>query len=93
MRWIVTKAPVRYGDVSTHDGQDNGRVVTASSTLIIGGRAAALRDDLVDCPKHGRVQLVGGDDGYTENGRPLIGHLCRTTCGAQVLASTDEFGV
>jgi uncharacterized Zn-binding protein involved in type VI secretion len=89
----MKKAPIRYNDVSTHNGQDNGRVVTASSTLIIGDRAAALEGDYVDCPKHGKVQLIGGNDGYVENGRHLIVHGCKTTCGAQVLASTDEFGV
>lgn len=89
----MKKAPVRYNDVSTHDGQDNGRVVTASSTLIIDNRAAALASDFVDCPKHGRVQLVGGNDGYVENGRYLIVHRCKTTCGAEVLASTDEFEI
>lgn len=89
----MKKAPVRYNDVSTHNGQDNGRVVSASSTFIIGDRAVALTGDYVDCPRHGRVQLVGGDDGYIEDGRYLILHHDRTTCGAEVLASTDEFEI
>lgn len=85
----MSKAPIRYGDTTTH----GGRVVTASSTFFIGDIACALRGDLVNCPQHGTVQIVDGDDGYIENGRPLAVHRCRTTCGAEVLASTDEFGV
>jgi len=85
----MTRAPVRYGDTTTH----GGRVVTASSTLFIGELACALRFDLVNCPEHGTVQIIDGDDGYIENGRPLAVHRCHTTCGAEVLASTDEFGV
>jgi uncharacterized Zn-binding protein involved in type VI secretion len=85
----VSKAPVRYGDTTTHGGY----VKTASSTLIIGGKAAALKGDLVQCPEHGTVAIIEGDDGYIEDGRPLAVHRCRTTCGGEVLASTDEFGV
>ncbi|MBR7976763.1 PAAR domain-containing protein [Burkholderia vietnamiensis] len=84
----MSKAPVRYGDTTTH----GGHVSTASSTLIIDGRACALRDDHVQCPEHGTVRIVDGDDGYIENGRPLGVHRCRTSCGAEVLESTHEFG-
>jgi uncharacterized Zn-binding protein involved in type VI secretion len=85
----MSRAPVRQGDSTTH----GGIVETASSTLIIGGKAAALRGDIVRCPEHGAVEIIEGDDGYMENGRPLVVHRCRTSCGAEVLASTDEFGV
>ena len=47
----MKKAPIRYGDTSTHDGHDNGKVVTATSTLIIGGKAAVLSGDCVDATK------------------------------------------
>lgn len=85
----MSKAPVRYGDTTTH----GGHVSTASSALLIGDRACALRGDQAYCPEHGTVEIMEGDDGYTEHGRPLVVHRCRTTCGAEVLASTDEFGV
>lgn len=85
----MTKAPIRYGDTTTH----GERVTKATSTLFIGNLACALRGDLVDCPDHGTVQIVDGDDGYIEDDRPLAVHRCRTSCGALVLASTDEFGV
>ena len=85
----MTNAPIRFGDTTTH----GGRVTKASSTLFIGNLACALRGDLVNCPEHGTVQIVDGIGGYVEDGRPLAVHRCRTSCGALVLASTDEFGV
>ncbi|WP_250500266.1 PAAR domain-containing protein [Caballeronia sp. GAWG1-5s-s] len=86
---VVTKSPIRYGDTTDHGGS----VISASTTLVIGGRACALRGDRVRCPEHGIVQIVEGDEGYTENGHPIAVHGCRTACGARLLASTDELGV
>ncbi|WP_074168983.1 PAAR domain-containing protein [Caballeronia fortuita] len=85
----MSKAPIRYGDTTTH----GGCVISASTTLVIDGRACALRGDLVRCPQHGTVKIIDGDDGYIEDSRPVAVHGCRTSCGAQVLASTDEFGL
>lgn len=83
----MNKAPVRYGDTTTH----GGHVMTASSSMIIDGKACALVGDRVHCPEHGDVEIMEGDDGYTEKGRSIAPHRCHTTCGAEVLASTDEF--
>ncbi|WP_244829935.1 PAAR domain-containing protein [Caballeronia sp. TF1N1] len=85
----MSKAPIRYGDTTTHGGS----VIKASTTFVIGNRACALLGDLVKCPEHGTVKIIEGDNGYVEGGRPIAVHGCKTSCGARVLASTDEFGI
>lgn len=77
------KDPVLLGDATSHQGV----VKTASSTFVIGGRRVALVGDIVSCPKHGDNPIVEGGEGYSEHGRRLVVHGCRSQCGSIVLAA------
>lgn len=72
------------GDPTDHGGY----VKTASSTILEGGRRAALVGDLVACPRdgHGINPIVEGDSTMRDNGRFLAVHLSRSACGCRVLA-------
>jgi len=72
------------GDPTDHDGY----VMTASSTLIEGGKRAALVGDLVYCPKdgHGVNPIVEGDAGLMSEGRQLVRHLAHSACGCRIFA-------
>jgi len=72
------------GDPTDHGGY----VKTATSTIIEGGRRAALVGDLVYCPRdgHGVNPIVEGDPTISEDGRAFVTHLSRAICGCHVLA-------
>ncbi len=72
------------GDPTDHDGY----VLTATSTIIEGGKRAALVGDLVYCPRkgHGVNQIVEGDPSMSENGRYVVVDRCHAACGCQIFA-------
>lgn len=80
-------AVIRLGDATSH----GGRVVTASSFMVVDDKPAAQRGDLVSCPipGHGTNRIVEGDDTLVSGDEPLAVHGCRTACGATLIASTD----
>jgi len=80
---------VLLGDSTTHDG----KVISASSTMIVHGKAVALVGDQVSCPTHGTNSIVDGCPDWSEDGRALVVHGCRSECGCQVISSAPDCAV
>jgi uncharacterized Zn-binding protein involved in type VI secretion len=78
------KGLVFEGDPTDHGGY----VKTATSTIIEGGKRAALVGDLVDCPRdgHGVNPIVEGDPTMMSDGKPLVTHLSRAACGCRIFS-------
>ncbi|KGC70063.1 PAAR motif family protein [Burkholderia pseudomallei] len=78
------KGLVFESDPTDHDGY----VMTATSTIIEGGKRAALVGDLVYCPRdgHGVSPIIEGDSTMTDNGKYLVPHLSRAACGCRIFA-------
>lgn len=82
---------VLLGDKTTHDGE----VISASSTFFINGKPVALVGDEVSCPipGHGNNPIVEGCGEWSENGRQLVVHGCRSECGCRVICSAPDCAV
>lgn len=72
------------GDATTHGGV----ILTGSDTMVVMGRKAARKGDLVSCPLpgHGVNPIIEGSDMLTDNGRPIALHGHRTACGCMLIA-------
>lgn len=80
---------IRLGDTTSH----GGKVISASSTLIINGKAAALLYDAVSCPKHGNNKIIECSPHYTEDNRGIAFHGCKSECGAIIYSSCDDMEI
>lgn len=82
---------VSLGDNTSHGGV----VISASSTIIINGKPAALVGDEVLCPipGHGLNPIIEGCTDWFENGRAVVVDGCHSGCGCQVIASTSDCSV
>lgn len=84
------KYVVVLGDATSH----GGKVTSASSSLEMSGKNAALLNDTVSCPEHGSNKIIESDvSAYEENGRGIVIHNCKTQCGASVIASMQDMEV
>jgi uncharacterized Zn-binding protein involved in type VI secretion len=81
---MLMKGLVFEGDPTDHDGY----VMTATSTIIEGGKRAALVGDLVYCPcdGHGINPIVEGDPTMMDNGKYLVTDQSRAACGCRIFA-------
>ncbi|WP_035051591.1 PAAR domain-containing protein [Andreprevotia chitinilytica] len=79
---------IRLFDKTSH----NGHVKSASSTLDIEGRIAAVIGDIVSCPIHGDNPIVEGDASWLDEGRAIVVDGCKTACGSVVISSLPETG-
>lgn len=79
--------PVCLGDATSHGGV----VITATSSLDLEGRPAALLHDRVSCPVHGENRIIEAGDDLFDGDRPIVVDRCKTECGSYVIAS--ESGV
>lgn len=82
----MTKRVVVLNDATSH----GGKVITASSTLELAGKNAALLNDSVSCPKHGTNPIIECDMSYEEEGRGIVVHGCKSACGSVVYASLPD---
>ncbi|KQN48075.1 hypothetical protein ASE98_25305 [Pseudomonas sp. Leaf48] len=82
------EAFVLLGDTTTHGGE----VITASSTIFIQGKPAALVGDKVLCPipGHGVNAIVEGSADWSENDLAVVVNGCRSECGCQVISSIND---
>lgn len=82
---------VLLGDKTTHGGE----VISASSTTIIKGKAAALVGDLVSCPipGHGVNPIIEGCPEEIEDGRELVVNGCHSACGCELISSALDYVV
>lgn len=76
---------VRLGDPTTHGGS----VISASSTMIIEGKPAALIGDLVSCPikYHGVNPIVESSEKCFSDGKGIAMDQCECACGCKVIAT------
>jgi uncharacterized Zn-binding protein involved in type VI secretion len=75
---------IRVGDKTDHGGQ----VLTATSTTIAMGKAAALKGDMTFCPQCKGVFAIKPDgEGAKHKGKPYAYDGDLTECGAKLITS------
>ena len=76
---------IREGDTTSH----GGRVLACTPTNTVDGKALALLNDMVSCPKCGGVYPIVSVKplGMTFGGRPVASEGDTTACGATLIAS------
>jgi uncharacterized Zn-binding protein involved in type VI secretion len=80
---------IRLNDPTSHGGKvDN---VTASH-FTVGGIAVARVGDQCSCPLHGPGTIVEGDPHHTIDGTPVAYQGHKTSCGAQLTSTVNNFG-
>lgn len=81
----MTKGLVLLGDKTSH----GGKVISASSNIIVNGKTVALIGDLVSCPVpgHGTNPIIEGFPQRTFNGRAVVADGCKCQCGCTVISS------
>ena len=80
----MSKGFVLLGDNTTH----GGKVISASSTMIVDGKKVALVGDMVSCPVsgHGTNPIVEGSPEWISDG-------CKCLCGCKVISSAPECAI
>jgi uncharacterized Zn-binding protein involved in type VI secretion len=87
----MSKGFVLLGDKTTHDGA----VISASSSVIVNGKKAALVGDMVSCPVegHGTNPIVEGSLEWSSDGKAIVVDGCECLCGCQVISSAPECAI
>ncbi|SQI33877.1 Uncharacterized conserved protein [Leminorella richardii] len=82
---------IRLGDRTSHGGE----VITATSTIIIDGKAVARVGDLVSCPRegHGVNSIVEGSPVWMTGGKFVAVDGCRAACGCVLITSLPQITV
>jgi len=81
---------IRLGDSTSH----GGKVVSCNiENFVVNGIPVASVDDLCSCPipGHNDCRIVSGSKRHTVNGKKLAFEGDKTSCGAQLIASRDNF--
>lgn len=81
---------IRLGDPTSH----GGKVTSArAGHITVGGVAVAGVGDRCICPIRGHVgcTIVEGDPGHTVDGVPVAYEGHRTSCGASLISTIDNF--
>lgn len=81
---------IRLGDETSH----GGKVVEVTATHItVEGIAVARVGDLCSCPVKGHddCKIAEGNPGHVIDGIPVAYDGHKTTCGATLIASTQNF--
>ncbi|MFP3570055.1 PAAR domain-containing protein [Paraburkholderia sp. SIMBA_030] len=77
---------IRLGDDTDH----GGKVITASQSMMDGGRFVAHKGDEVSCPRHPEVKpnlIMEGDEAMLDGDAPIARHWHRATCGCHLISS------
>ena len=84
----MTKGLVLLGDKTSH----GGKIISASSSIIVNEKNTALVGDLVSCPipGHGTNPIVEGWPHRTFNGREVAVDGCKCQCGCTVISSAHN---
>ena len=87
----MPKGFVLLGDNTTN----GGKVISASSTMIVSGKKVALLGDMVSCPiqGHGTNPIVEGCLQWSSDGKPVVVDGCKSLCGCQVISSTPKCAI
>jgi uncharacterized Zn-binding protein involved in type VI secretion len=79
---------IRVDDQTDH----GGKVIAASSSTIVMGRAAALEGDMTTCPRcKGQFAIKTDRAGAKHDGKHYAYHGDMTECGARLISSLDAF--
>ncbi|WP_416259382.1 PAAR domain-containing protein, partial [Escherichia coli] len=72
-----------------------GKVISASSTMIVDGKKVALVGDMVSCPVsgHGTNPIVEGSPEWISDGRAVVIDGCKCLCGCKVISSAPECAI
>ncbi|HHU1731906.1 TPA: PAAR domain-containing protein [Escherichia coli] len=87
----MSKGFVLLGDNTTH----GGKVISASSTMIVDGKKVALVGDMVSCPVsgHGTNPIVESSPEWISDGRAVVIDGCKCLCGCKVISSAPECAI
>ncbi|MCE9994307.1 PAAR domain-containing protein [Enterobacter asburiae] len=87
----MSKGFVLLGDNTTH----GGKVISASSTMIVNGKKVALIGDMVSCPIpfHGTNPIVEGSSEWSSDGKAMVVDGCKCQCGCQVISSAPDCAI
>lgn len=86
----MAKQVIRVGDPTSH----GGKVMSSGAPhYTVNGIAVALKGDPCSCPHRGHhgVTVAEGDPDHTINGVPVAYAGHKTTCGATLEATADNF--
>lgn len=80
--------------IRLHDSTNHGGRVTsvAATHFTIGGIAVARVGDRLTCPLHGDSTIIEGDPHHTIDGVSVAYEGHKTSCGALLQASGNNFG-
>jgi len=72
-----------------------GTVISASSTMIIDGIAAALVGDEVICPLlgHGKNKIIAETSQWVSDGKLVAFDKCKCQCGCYLISSLPGTGI
>jgi len=81
------------GVIRLGDRLSAGGYVTEASGEIFDGKPVMLTGDKARCSQHGETAAAEGHPAWIMNGRHVVTHCCRVTCGCLLLSSLTEAGV
>jgi uncharacterized Zn-binding protein involved in type VI secretion len=86
----MSRKIIRLGDPTDHGGQV---VASGAPHFIVGGKPVALKGDACSCPERGHsgCTIAEGDPNHTINGVPVACEGHKTTCGAALIATVDNY--
>ncbi|NDL01518.1 PAAR domain-containing protein [Photorhabdus bodei] len=81
---------IRLGDKLSSGGE----VISASSSIEIDGKSAALLHDVVSCPLegHGINRIVKANAQFISDGKLVAFDKALCQCGCYVISSTSKMG-
>ncbi|RKS84476.1 putative Zn-binding protein involved in type VI secretion [Orbus hercynius] len=81
---------IRLGDATNH----GGKVISASSTMIVHGKPVARIGDMVSCPinGHGVTPIIEGDATFRDQGKPIALDGHHAGCGCVLISSLSDVG-
>lgn len=87
----MVRCVIRLGDRTNH----GGKVISASSTMIVEGKGVARIGDKVSCPiiGHGITTIIEGDSKMKDQGKPIALDGHHAGCGCILISSLSTVGV
>lgn len=82
---------VVLGDKTTHGGE----VISASSTITVNNKRAAIIGDKINCPiiGHGINAIIEGSSEWSSDGKSVVVNGCHCECGCQVISSAPDCAI
>lgn len=86
----MSRQVIRVGDPTDHGGKV---LASGAPQFLVDGVAIALKGDACSCPHHGHgpCTIAEGDPEHTVDGRPVAYDGHKTTCGATLRSTLENF--